>query len=208
MGPKLTPRFDRLGRIRRLGAEDGLASEHTTTACFSLFACALFLEVQGLSELRHPLLLRQLLEAVGPFDTERDFVGHLAVGPKEPPRTLHWFRRPRQVHPERARSRPIANPVDEVVGDRISQQVDELGEAIGRVDQVDRVRLLGGPEVLPSPSERVHRLGEHLVEMSEERGKVCVVVADEQVLMIAHGDEAVERDLVALRCLAEAIEID
>ena len=89
VGPKLTPRFDRLGRIRRLSAEDGLASEHTTTACFSLFACALFLEVQGLSELRHPRLLRQLLEAVGPLDTERDFVGHLAVGPKEPPRPLH-----------------------------------------------------------------------------------------------------------------------
>ena len=43
VGPKLPPRFDRLRRVSRLGAEDSLASEHTTPASFSLFTCALFL---------------------------------------------------------------------------------------------------------------------------------------------------------------------
>ena len=44
--------------------------------------------------------------------------------------------------------------------------------------------------------------------MSEEVGKVGVVIADEQVLVIAHADEAVERNVVALRSFGEAIEVD
>ncbi|MBK6693260.1 MAG: hypothetical protein IPG50_13795 [Myxococcales bacterium] len=44
--------------------------------------------------------------------------------------------------------------------------------------------------------------------MGEELGVVPEVVPDEQVLVVAHRDEAMQRDLVALARLREAVEVN
>ena len=44
--------------------------------------------------------------------------------------------------------------------------------------------------------------------MGEELRVVPEVVADEQVLVVAHGDETMQRDLVALTRFREAVQVD
>ena len=134
----------------RLTEQNGPPTQDAAPALAALLASLLLLEAKGLQELRAPLGIGQVLVALGPLDHERDLRGHLALVPEEAARTLDGDRSAREALAERARARPVADAVDQVVLHGVGQEVHELREPVGGLDEVDRVRLLGRPEVLPA----------------------------------------------------------
>jgi hypothetical protein len=95
-----------------------------------------------------------------------------------------------------------------MIGDWVCEEVDELVEAVGVLDEVDGIRLFCGPEVLPASTVRVQRSREHLVQVGEEVRKTRVRIGDECMVVIAHRDPAVQCDAETLRGFGEAVQVD
>jgi hypothetical protein len=72
----------------------------------------------------------------------------------------------------------------------------------------DGTGLLRRPEVFPTLPVRIEGLRDHLVEVREERWIVAVIVTQQEVLVIAHRDPRVERNPIAIGCLAKTVEED
>jgi len=140
MGPESATRFDGLWSIRRLRAEDRLSPEHATPSGYSLFASPRLFAQYSVLDLGAPLRVREVFEAVGTFEANRDLIGHLTVGPEEAARTLHGLRASGKMEAERACARPIRDALREMLSERTGRQVDELGESVGGLDEVDGVR--------------------------------------------------------------------
>jgi hypothetical protein len=83
VGPELAAPLDALGRVRGLGAEDGLAPEHAAAGSSALLACALVFAAYRVLEFGDPRDVGKRLEAVGALDADRDFFRQVPVGPEE-----------------------------------------------------------------------------------------------------------------------------
>jgi hypothetical protein len=71
--------------------------------------------------------------------------------------------------------------VDPMTGDRVGDGIDQLGQSILWLDQLDGGGLLSGPERLPSPAMRILVFGEELVKHLWEVRKLPAFVDDHAV---------------------------
>jgi hypothetical protein len=65
--------------------------------------------------------------------------------------------------------------------------VDDLGEDILGIGQLDDGGLLGGPEGFPAATDAILVFGEELVGMAEELGEASAIVHDDGVIVVGCG---------------------
>src|SRR5262249_33745981 len=103
---------------------------------------------------------------------------------------------------------PVENAVDEVVGDRVSERVDDFIEHVRVLDEADGAGGLGGPDVFPALPAGIERAGAELVEALEEERETAARIVDDGVVMVARRVPREQLDAEAGRGFAERVEED
>jgi hypothetical protein len=83
---------------------------------------------------------------------------------------------------------------DETVLDRVGRGIDELGDDVLALGQPHDARFLGGPEVFPSPAQRVLAAREQLVEILDELRAPTIAIEDGRVVMVRLRDRQHDLD--------------
>ena len=103
---------------------------------------------------------------------------------------------------------PLGCGAHEAGGDRIRQDVDELGVDIGGTDKRDGAVAGALPEAIPAPQGCIGRLGEERVEVPLEVGKPGEGVGEQQVVMVREDAVGVEQDAVPPGDERESVQED
>ena len=107
---------------------------------------------------------RDVFEAWRPDIGKRHGFWKFAVLAKETPRSMRAQIAAVQIRTQRRGAGPLVSALDQVVLDRVRQDVCHLRHDVVWAEELDDGGRLGGPEVLPATSQGVLMLGEQLVK--------------------------------------------
>ena len=137
---------------------------------------------------------------------ERDLAWHRAVCPEEVSRPANGDGALVQERGQPVDARPVVNPLDESVLDRVGRRVDKLVHDVSCVDEPDEAQRFARPEVLPATAQRVHGLRDELVQVLGELDDAPVAVEQDDVVMVGEDRRQDQVDAEALSRLGEAVQ--